>query len=132
MAAKAPTMGPTALQRSTVEGWLNTQPSTNTRAAYRSDLDVFGRWCARHGAIPLTADTATLVAFQLAREAAGDSDSTIRRRWSALSSFYDYAVDHRLASGNPAVGADRPKVRGKEFAAEVKHPTGRRVVRGRR
>ena len=110
VAAKEPTKGATALQRSTIDGWLGTQPSPNTRAAYRSDLAVFGRWCAREGALPLTADTSTLVAFQLAREAAGDSDSTIRRRWSALSSFYDYAVDHRLAASNPAVGVDRPKV----------------------
>jgi site-specific recombinase XerD len=110
MAAKEATRGATALQRSTIEGWLSTQPSPNTRAAYRSDLEVFGRWCARQGAIPLTADTPTLVAFQLARETAGDSDSTIRRRWSALSSFYDYAVDQRLAASNPAVGVDRPKV----------------------
>jgi integrase/recombinase XerD len=110
MAAKDLTRGAAALQRSTVEGWLSSQPSSNTRAAYSSDLDVFGRWCVRQGAIPLTADTATLVAFQLARQAAGDSDSTIRRRWSALSSFYDYAVEHRLAASNPAVGVDRPKV----------------------
>jgi site-specific recombinase XerD len=110
MAAKEPRRGATALQRSTIEGWLNTQPSPNTRAAYRSDLYVFGRWCAHQGAIPLAADTSTLIAFQLARETAGDSDSTIRRRWSALSSFYEYAVDHRLAPSNPAVGVDRPKV----------------------
>lgn len=110
MTAKEPTRAATTLQRSTIEGWLSTQPSPNTRAAYRSDLDVFGRWCVRQGAIPLTADTSTLVAFQLARQAVGDSDSTIRRRWSALSSFYDYAVDRRLTSSNPAVGVDRPKV----------------------
>jgi integrase len=58
----------------------------------------------------LTADPATLVAFQAAREIAGDSASTIRRRWSAMSSFYDFAVDHHLRSTNPALGADRPKV----------------------
>jgi integrase/recombinase XerD len=101
---------PAALQHSTTEGWLRTQTSPNTRAAYRSDLETFGNWCARQGAIPLTADTATLVAFQAARQAAGDSASTIRRRWSALSSFYDFAVGRQLRSINPAVGVDRPKV----------------------
>jgi site-specific recombinase XerD len=110
MAAQEPTRGATARQRSTVEAWLRTQLSPNTRAAYRSDLDVFGRWCVRQGAIPLAADTSTLVAFQQAREAAGDSESTVRRRWSALSSFYAYAVDHHLATSNPVVGVDRPKV----------------------
>jgi site-specific recombinase XerD len=74
------------------------------------DLEAFGDWCARQGSIPLTADTATLVAFQAARQAAGDSDATIRRRWSALSSFYDFAVDQNERSINPAEGVDRPKV----------------------
>jgi integrase/recombinase XerD len=99
-----------AQQQSALESWLSTQLSPNTRAAYRCDLEVFGNWCARRGAIPLTADTATLVAFQAAREAAGDSDSTRRRRWSALSSFYEFAVEQDLRSINPAVGVDRPKV----------------------
>jgi integrase/recombinase XerD len=99
-----------ARQLSALEAWLSTQGSANTRAAYRSDLEMFGNWCSRQGAIPLTADTATLVAFQAAREAAGDSASTIRRRWSALSSFFDFAVDLDLRSTNPSVGVDRPKV----------------------
>ena len=99
-----------ARQHSTLEGWLSTHASPNTRSAYRSDLEAFGDWCARRGAIPLTADTASLVAFQAAREIAGDSASTIRRRWSALSSFYEFAVDHQMRSINPALGVDRPKV----------------------
>jgi site-specific recombinase XerD len=101
---------PADLQRSTLEGWLGAQLSPNTRAAYRSDLEAFGDWCARRGAIPLTADTATLIAFQAARAASGDSASTTRRRWSALSSFYDFAVDHHLRPINPALGVVRPKV----------------------
>lgn len=64
----------------------------------------------RQGGVPLTADTATLVAFQVTRAAAGDSDSTIRRRWSALSSFYEFALDRQLTSTNPTVGVVRPKV----------------------
>lgn len=119
MADKASTKRTAALQQTTLEGWLNTQPSPNTRAAYRSDLDVFGRWCVRQGAIPLTADTATLVAFQVAREEAGDSASTIRRRWSALSSFYDFAVECRLAQINPAVGVDRPKVLADDLSSTI-------------
>ncbi|MCU1396380.1 MAG: xerD [Ilumatobacteraceae bacterium] len=98
------------LQRSAVERWLDTQASPNTRVAYRSDLDVFGRWCSQHGVVPLSSDVTTLVAFQVAREAAGDSDSTVRRRWSALSSFYDFAVEQRLAGSNPTRGVDRPRV----------------------
>jgi len=99
-----------ARHRDAVEDWLNAQASLNPRAAYRCDLEAFGAWCARHGALPLTADTATLVAFQAARQVAGDSDSTIRRRWSALSSFYDYAIERELRATNPTVGVDRPRL----------------------
>ena len=62
-----------ALQLSTAEAWLGTYASPNTRAAYRLDLETFGRWCAQSGSIPIRADAATLLAFQAAREAAGDS-----------------------------------------------------------
>ena len=99
-----------AVQQSTLDGWLSSPLSPNTRAAYRCDLEAFGNWCAHQGAIPLTADTATLVAFQAAREATGDSDATLRRRWSALSSFYDFAVERDLRPINPALGVTRPKV----------------------
>ncbi|MCU1387284.1 MAG: integrase family protein [Ilumatobacteraceae bacterium] len=111
MSERASSRASAARSRSALEGWLKTQPSMNTRAAYRSDLETFGRWCAEHDALPLTADASTLVAFQLAREVVGDSDSTIRRRWSALSSFYEFAVEHELAASNPTIGADRPRVR---------------------
>ena len=99
-----------ALQNSISEAWLDDQTSPNTRAAYRSDLASFGRWCAQRGQIPLVADAPTLVAFQMAREAAGDSASTIRRKWSALSSFYDFAVRTEALDANPVAGADRPRV----------------------
>ena len=99
----------TARHQSTVDGWLGTQGSPHTRAAYRADLTLFGTWCAGHGAVPLAADTAMVVAFQAARTADGDSSSTVRRRMSALSSFYDFAVELGLVAINPSVGVRRPR-----------------------
>ncbi len=99
-----------ARQRAALDEWLSTQESANTRSAYRSDLKTFGTWCVGKGMIPLTADTTALIAFQAARREAGDSDATIRRRWSALSSFYDHVVQQQLRSSNPSAGVDRPKV----------------------
>lgn len=98
-----------ALQRLLTEAWLAEQGTQNTRDAYRSDLASFGRWCGQHGAIPLNADATTLLAFQIAREDAGDSASTIRRRWSALTSFYDFALRSDATDANPALGAARPR-----------------------
>jgi integrase/recombinase XerD len=97
-------------QRRLAEQWLESQRSANTRAAYRIDLDTFGAWCAARGSIPLRADAATIVAFQAAREAAGDSPATLRRRWSALSSFYDFVLERDGAASNPTHGASRPRV----------------------
>lgn len=91
-----------------VDTWLAGHASANTRSAYRTDLAMFGRWCAQHHSVPLAADTATLAAFGLARQAAGDSDATMRRRWSSLSSFFQYAVHTGNAASNPVDGVDRP------------------------
>jgi integrase/recombinase XerD len=95
---------------STIDSWISAQTSHNTRSAYRADLNAFGRWCVKRGTIVLTADVEALMAFQMAREAAGDSPATIRRRWSALSSFYDFAVAGNLLDANPTTGVSRPKV----------------------
>lgn len=91
-----------------VDDWLAGHESENTRSAYRIDLATFGRWCAQHQAIPLAADATTLVAFSLARQAAGDSDATMRRRWSSLSSFYKYAINAGTLATNPVDDVDRP------------------------
>ena len=97
-----------ALSAKLVDAWLAGHDSQNTRAAYRIDLNTFGRWCAQHHAVPLAADTTTLAAFGLARQAAGDSDSTMRRRWSSLSSFYQYAINTGNLATNPVNDIDRP------------------------
>ena len=99
--------GERALYR-VAEEWLASQVSANTRAAYRADFESFVQWCRGIGATPLKADSATVVAFQQGREAAGDSATTLRRRWYALSSFYQYAITARSTDSNPLDGATRP------------------------
>jgi site-specific recombinase XerD len=103
--------GERALYR-VAEDWLASQVSVNTRAAYRADFEAFVQWCRGIGATPLKADSATVVAFQRGREAAGDSATTLRRRWYALSSFYQYAISARSTDSNPLDGASRPAVAG--------------------
>ena len=90
-----------------IESWLASQTAANTRSAYRTDLEAFGRWCANNDSMPLRADAASVAAFQLAREAAGDSAATLRRRRSSLSSFYRFAIDRNMADINPVTTADR-------------------------
>lgn len=90
--------------------WLDTFASMNTRAAYAVDLARFGQWCATHEALPLHADAATIAAFHLAQQTAGHSVATQRRRWSALSSFFDYAVEIGVSTVNPTDTGQRPTV----------------------
>jgi site-specific recombinase XerD len=94
-----------------VEDWLATLASARTRARCRADLELFGRWCAKQGSIPLRADTATVAAFQAARRVAGDSASTLRRRASSLSSFYRYAITADAADANPVSADVRSRIR---------------------
>jgi site-specific recombinase XerD len=105
---KIPTRSASRMDLRLRDAWLARQTSANTRAAYRMDLEIFERWCAQNKAIPLRADAATVTAFQLARQAAGDSDATLRRRWSSLSSFYRFAIDAEMTDVNPVAGARRP------------------------
>jgi integrase/recombinase XerD len=92
-----------------VEAWVERQRSANTRAAYRTELKTFGAWCAGRGTTVLDSDLQTMIAFATAREAAGDRPSTLRRRWSALSSFFDFAIEQHAVSGtNPLDGMSRP------------------------
>lgn len=99
----------TALSIHLVEAWIAGHATENTRKSYRIDLDTFGRWCATQHAMPLAIDTKSLMAFGAARRAAGDSDATMRRRWSSLSSFYQYAVGTGAVSTNPIDDIDRPQ-----------------------
>lgn len=111
MMRRPPADGDEALQASVAEAWLGTHASPNTRAAYRIDLETFAKWCAKKGSIPLRANARALVAFQAAREAAGDSAATLRRRWSSLSSFYEFVTDRDSSATNPVRGLSRPRVR---------------------
>src|ERR687889_565774 len=93
-----------------VASWLEGQRSQSTRSAYGADLATFGRWCARQEAIPLRLTAQDVVAYHDACAADGDSPATVRRRASALSSFFDFAVAADAMRTNPSVGVPRPLV----------------------
>jgi site-specific recombinase XerD len=93
-----------------LQSWLDSHGSLNTRSAYGSDLALFGRWCAGQNAIPLRVTAEDVAAYQAACDASGDSPSTIRRRSSALSSFFQFAIAHDAIVDNPVAGSERPQV----------------------
>jgi len=92
------------------ERWLASQVTANTRAAYAIDLTKFGQWCASQRTMPLVVDARAIGAFQAAQAAAGSSVATQRRRWAALSSFFQFAVDAGELESNPAGVGERPQL----------------------
>ena len=102
-----------AEERAEVDALESSPFSDGTRAAYRSDLKVFGAWCAARGLRPVPCDLETLKQFVAAmvrgttgaedpgRKRAGRAPAAgarrpcgirlIRRRIAAIAAFHDLA-----------------------------------------
>ena len=92
----------------------------------RCDLEAFGNWCVRQGAIPLTADTATLVAFQ-------QRGSGRRQRLNSPAAMVRAVIVLRLRRRTrPAI--DQPCARCRSAKGRVRRPEpdGAAFRRGRR
>lgn len=91
---------------------------TNTATAYRRDLQAWSTWCTHLDVHPLAAERHHVDAWvrhltgtpqpRTGRPAAA---STIARRLSALSGFYDFGVhDAAVLTHSPVASVRRPKV----------------------
>jgi integrase/recombinase XerD len=98
-------------------GWLVGYP-TRTATAYRRDLLAWAQWCERLGIHPLAAERHHIDAWvrhmttqpqpRTGRVAAA---SSVARRLSALSSFYDYGVHEAgVLTHSPVASVRRPRV----------------------
>lgn len=99
------------------EAWLaNRRLSDHTRAAYRRDVALWVAWCAERDLNPLQARFLDVNAWGRdleqpdPRTGRTPAVSTVARRMSAVSSWYDYLVRLGAIPVNPAAGADRPRV----------------------
>jgi integrase len=105
--------------------WLRVRRSERTRIAYRRDLEAWLGHCARAGVDPLNARAADVDGWIVAQRIHGAhegatarpaAESTIARRVSAVSSWYNYVIagtaddPHPLVSRNPASRASRPRL----------------------
>lgn len=112
------TLAPPASLVDFTTAWLrNRRLSPHTRAAYQRDVDAWLQWCHRHGVDPLTATFLHVNEYARELESTVDARSgrppaptTIARRLSGLSSWYDFLVRLRAVDTNPVSGADRPRV----------------------
>jgi len=92
------------------DAWLaNRRLSVHTRAAYKRDVGGWLAWCGEHGVDPLEATFLDVNAYARQVEETA-APTTVARKMSALSSWYDFLVKLRALDANPVAGADRPRV----------------------
>lgn len=101
-----------------VRAWLAEQGSTNTRTAYRKDVDRFAAFLSEHGVTDVLETRRAMAAAwsdsmrATVREdgARVISEATIARRLAAVSSFLTYAVEVEAIEANPIAKMKRPKL----------------------
>lgn len=93
-----------------VEAWLASRRSPRTRDGYRREVRMWTDHCTAYGLDPLRADRTVVEAYLRRREEAGDSERTLARRLSAITSVYRYAVSLGKIATNPVEHVDRPRI----------------------
>jgi len=92
------------------DAWLsNRRLSANTREAYRRDVMTFLGWCRENGVNPLQAKFTHINVYARGLEA-DLAPTTVARKLSGLSSWYDFMTKLGVITANPVLGADRPYV----------------------
>jgi site-specific recombinase XerD len=93
------------------EVWLaNRRLSEHTRAAYRRDVHGWLAWCRERGLDPLRAGFLDVNAYARNLEAVPLAATTVARKLSGVSSWYDFLLKLRAVDANPVGAADRPRV----------------------
>jgi integrase/recombinase XerD len=93
-----------------VSMWLMAQRSANTRRAYARGFKVWAKFCREVAVHPLAARRAHGDAYMRLMDQEGTPNSTANARLSAVSSFYDYAIDEGVTDVNPAKKVKRHKI----------------------
>jgi len=93
-----------------VAAWLTGLRSARTRRAYAGDLVAWLGWLADRDTEVLAAGRVHVDLWAATWLDAGAAASSVRRRLSALSSFYRYCAAHDLTGQIPTQGVARPVV----------------------
>jgi len=89
-----------------VSDWLIAYPPT-TRDSYRRDVDQFGNWLEKDLLEATRNDVQRWLAHL--RDGQGLSGSTVRRKTSAVASFFTYCVQEKVIDQNPCKYVRRPR-----------------------
>jgi site-specific recombinase XerD len=90
--------------------WLMSLRSTRTRRAYAGDLRAWLAWLAGRRIDVLAAGRVHVDLWVAGQQDQGAEAASVRRRLSALSSFYRYCAAHDLTGQIPTAGVARPVV----------------------
>jgi site-specific recombinase XerD len=90
--------------------WLTSLRSPRTRRAYSGDLRAWLSWLAERDVDVLQAGRVHADLWVSGQQDRGAEASSVRRRLSALSSFYRYCAAHDLVGRIPTAGVARPPV----------------------
>jgi integrase/recombinase XerD len=93
-----------------VAAWLTGLRSARTRRAYAGDIVTWLAWLTERGTGMLTAGRVYVDLWAAIQLGAGAAESSVRRRLSALASFYRYCAAHDLIGRVPTDGVARPVV----------------------
>jgi site-specific recombinase XerD len=93
-----------------VAAWLTGLRSARTRRAYAGDMVAWLGWLAARDTEVLAAGRVHVDLWAATWLDAGAAASSVRRRLSALSSFYRYCAAHDLTGRIPTQGVARPAV----------------------
>ena len=93
-----------------MSAWLTGLRSARTRRAYAADVAAWLGWLAGLETGALAAGRVHVDLWAATQLDAGASASSVRRRLSALSSFYRYCAAHDLIGRVPTEGVARPVV----------------------
>jgi site-specific recombinase XerD len=90
--------------------WLASLRSARTRRAYAGDWIGWHAWLSEREVDVLAAGRVHVDAWVRGQQDAGAAATSVRRRLSALSSFYGHCAAHDLVPGVPTAGVARPAV----------------------
>jgi integrase/recombinase XerD len=93
-----------------VAAWLTGLRSARTRRAYAGDVAAWFGWLTERETGALAAGRVHVDLWAATQLDAGAAASSVRRRLSALSSFYRYCAAHDLIGRVPTHGVARPVV----------------------
>ena len=90
--------------------WLASLRAPRTRRAYASDIQGWLGWLTERGTDVLDAGRVHVDMWAAGQQDQGAEAASVRRRLSALSSFYRYCAAHDLVDRIPTAGVARPVV----------------------